>query len=265
MSDYYVYVYIDPRNLEEFYYGKGCGSRKDAHLFEVSDSAKSRRINEIKREGLTPIIRVIARGLTEAEALLVEKTLLWKLGKLTTNIATGHFADKFRPPNTLHKNLSGFDYQNGIYYYNIGEGEHRNWDDYVKFGFISAGQGSRWRDAMLGFNPGDVFAAYLKGHGFVGVGRITAKAAMVREVLIEGQPFLSLPLLCTLMGDNSLDPKRSEYVCLVDWIKTVSRDQAKWRPKLYTTPLVRASLDGQPETMKFLEAEFELSLRELVA
>lgn len=31
-SDYYVYVYIDPRNYEEFYYGKGKGNRKDAHL-----------------------------------------------------------------------------------------------------------------------------------------------------------------------------------------------------------------------------------------
>ncbi len=29
MNDYYVYVYIDPRNREEFYYGKGVGSRKD--------------------------------------------------------------------------------------------------------------------------------------------------------------------------------------------------------------------------------------------
>ncbi len=26
MNDYYVYVYIDPRNFEEFYFGKGRGS-----------------------------------------------------------------------------------------------------------------------------------------------------------------------------------------------------------------------------------------------
>ena len=43
MSDYYVYVYIDPRNYEEFYYGKGKGSRKDAHLSDSSDSEKARR------------------------------------------------------------------------------------------------------------------------------------------------------------------------------------------------------------------------------
>ena len=37
MKEYYVYVYIDPRNFEEFYYGKGKGSRKNAHLYENGD------------------------------------------------------------------------------------------------------------------------------------------------------------------------------------------------------------------------------------
>jgi len=231
---YYVYVYIDPRNFEEFYYGKGCGSRKDAHLCEESDSAKSRRIQEIKSAGLTPIIRVIVRD-------------------------PGHFADKFRPHSTLHREMSGFDFQNGIYYYNVGECEFRNWDDYVKYGFISAGQGKRWREAMRGFNEGDVFFAYLKGYGFVGVGRIKQKAAMARGVLIDGQPILSLPLSCSRIGANNTDEERSEYVCLVDWVKTVPRSEAKWRstPRLYTTTHVRASLDGQPETVRFLEGELE--------
>jgi len=267
MADYYVYVYIDPRNLEEFYYGKGQGARKDAHLFDQSDSAKAKRIQAIKREGLEPIVRVIARGLSEDEALLVEKTLLWKLGKLTTNIATGHFAEKFRPHNTLHKDLSGFDYRNGIYYYNVGEGSHRNWDDYVQFGFISAGGAPRWRDAMLGFNPGDMFAAYLKGKGFVGIGKIASRAAMVRNVQVNGRPFLSLPLKCQRMGEKSDDPVRSEYVCLVEWIKTVPRAEAKRRktPKLYTTTHVRASLDRQPNTVAFLESAFGVNLREIAA
>ena len=69
MNDYYVYVYIDPRNHEEFYYGKGMGSRKDAHLDDQSDSDKAKRIAEIQKEGLAPIVRVIARGLSEAVAL----------------------------------------------------------------------------------------------------------------------------------------------------------------------------------------------------
>ena len=265
VSDYYVYVYIDPRNFEEFYYGKGKGSRKDAHLGDTNDSAKARRIAEIKREGLAPIIRVIARDLTEREAFLIEKTLLWKLGKLTTNIATGHFADKFRPHNAFHKELFGFDYQNGIFYYNVGEGTHRNWDDYVQFGFISAGQGTRWKDAMLGFNPGDVFVPYLKSHGFVGVGRIKTKAAMIRDIRIGERNLLSLPLCCRNMDDNLDNPDLSEYVCLVEWVKTVPRKEAKWRstPKLYTTTHVRASLDGQGSTVEFIEHAFNINLRKM--
>ncbi len=266
MKDYYVYVYIDPRNYEEFYYGKGIGSRKNAHLGDTSDTAKAKRIAEIKREGLSPIIRVIARGLTESEALLVEKTLLWKLGKWTTNIATGHFKDKFRPHNTLHKELSGFDYQNSIYYYNVGESVHRNWDDYIQFDFISAGQGIGRRDAMLGFNPGDICIAYLKEYGFVGVGQIKTKAKMIRDVRINGDPLLSLPLRCQRMKDNHNDSDLSEYVCLVKWIKTVKSDDAKWeaRAGLFTTQLIRASLDGQPKTIKFIEESFGISIKDLI-
>ena len=267
MNDYYVYVYIDPRNHEEFYYGKGIGSRKETHLDDHSDSEKAKQIAEIQKEGLTPIVRVIARGLSEDEALLVEKTLLWKLGKWTTNVATGHFADKFRPHNTLHKELSGFDFRNGLYYYNVGEGPHRNWDDYTEFGFISAGQGARWRDAMLGFNKGDVIAAYLKRRGFVGIGRIVSRARRIQDIKINGRRLLDHPLRCTKMDDNCDDAERSEYVCLVEWLAQVPRERAKWRtaPKLFTTTHVRASLDGQPETVKFLEQEFKVSIRELIA
>jgi len=266
MSDYYVYVYIDPRNYEEFYYGKGTGSRKFAHLCDTSDSAKTKRIAEIIKEGLSPTIRVIARNLTESEALLIEKTLLWKLGKWTTNISSGHFADKFRPHNTFHKELSGFDHNNGLYYYNVGEGPHRIWEDYTEFGFISAGQGTRWRDAMLGFKPGDIIAAYLKRHGFVGIGRIKNKAIMIKDVLISGNPLLGLQLRCSNMNDNYDSVDLSEYVCVVEWLSTVPREEAKWRttPKLYTTTHVRASLDGQPNTVKFLEQEFRVLIRDLI-
>ncbi len=43
-ADYYVYVYIDPRSLEEFYYGKGSGSRKVIHLDEAGDNRKVKLI-----------------------------------------------------------------------------------------------------------------------------------------------------------------------------------------------------------------------------
>jgi len=121
-NDYYVYVYIDPRNNEEFYYGKGRGNRKLAHLLAQGDSAKVRRIEDIRREGETPRIKVIAADLTQEQAFLVESTLLWKLGKNLTNATSGAFASKFRPQNTLHKELPGFDFNHGIHLVNVGEG-----------------------------------------------------------------------------------------------------------------------------------------------
>ena len=121
-QDCYVYVYIDPRNNEEFYYGKGRGKRKYAHLLAQGESAKIKRISDIRKEGEQPIIRVIAADLTQDQALLIESTLLWKLGKNLTNVISGVFANKFRPHNTLHKELPGFDFNHAIYYVNVGEG-----------------------------------------------------------------------------------------------------------------------------------------------
>ncbi len=267
VNNYYVYVYIDPRNFEEFYFGKGRGSRKDAHLSDTSDSEKARRISAIQKAGLKPIIRVIARDLTEHDALLVEKTLLWKLGKQLTNVSSGHYSENFRPHNTMHLELSGFDFQSGIYYYNVGEGPHRNWDDYRNLGFISAGQGIRWRDAMLGFQKGDVVVAYLKSHGYVGVGVLSDKAKPIRSVKLNGKPLLSHDLICPNMSDNIESDDLCEYVAPVKWEIAVKREQSKWESKsgLYTTTHVRASLDGQPKTVEFIQKEFGVNVKELMA
>jgi uncharacterized protein len=66
-------VYIDPRNYEEFYYGKGCGGRKDVHLDDARESAKVKRIRAIRKEHEEPIVRVIAKGLTEREAFWLKQ------------------------------------------------------------------------------------------------------------------------------------------------------------------------------------------------
>jgi len=266
-NEYYVYVYIDPRNYEEFYFGKGRGSRKDAHLSDDSDSEKAKRIAAILKEGLQPIVRVIAKGLSEHDALLVEKTLLWKLGRHLTNISSGHYASNFRPHNTLHLELTGFDYRCGFYYYNVGEGLHRNWDDYKEFGFISAGQGIRWRDAMLGFKKGDVVAAYLKKHGFVGIGKLTSEAKPISQVFIGNKPLLSHKLRCSGMVDNASSAENCEYVATVEWLRAADRSDAKMQRKsgIYTTTHVRASLDGQPKTVAFLEKAFDINVREHLA
>src|SRR2546422_5290236 len=113
-SNYYVYAYFDPRNYEMLYVGKGKGSRRNAHLPNKAGSAKERQLHEIKRAGLEPLVRVVAASLTEDQALLVEKALIWNTHEPLTNVSGGHYADNFRPPNTLHLSLPGFDTARGI-------------------------------------------------------------------------------------------------------------------------------------------------------
>jgi len=189
MNDYYVYVYIDPRNHEEFYYGKGTGSRKSAHLDDKRNSKKVDRINKIRDEGLEPIIRVVAAKLEEKEALLIEATLIWKYERTLTNEASGHFSDKFRPQDTLHMHLPGFDYENDIYYVNVGEGSHRDWIDCKRYGFLSAGgENPRWKNQILRLIKGDVVAAYLANHGYVGIGIVTEQAVPMKKFIVDGVP-----------------------------------------------------------------------------
>lgn len=263
---HYVYVYIDPRDYEEFYYGKGKGNRKKSHLKDTADSEKTRRIRDIRRDGLEPIVRVVAAGLTEEEAYLIEATLIWKLGRNLTNNVGGRYSDRFRPQKTLHKHLPGFDSQNQIYYFNVGEGKHRNWDDCRKYGFISAGGGPKWvrqvRDELV---PGDIIVAYLRRHGFVGIGKVIAAPVPYHQFLHQNRPLHYYGLHAKEMPEYSGDLDRCEWPATVEWLKSVPREQAKWKRNagLFTTQLVKASLNKQPKTMQFLEDSFGINFSEL--
>ena len=265
LPEYYVYVYIDPRNFEEFYYGKGKGNRKSAHLTDSSDTEKTKRIKDIQKAGLKPIIKVIAKDLTEKQAFLIEKTLIWKLGKNLTNLSSGHFAEKFRPHDTLHLDLAHFDFKNGLYYINVGEGIHRCWEDCKKYGFLSAGQHPKYSDPIKTLEEGDLVAAYLKGYGYVGIGRVTQKAVRVNDFKIDNRLLSSYDLKVLDIYDNSHN-ENSEFPVKIDWIKTVEKKAAKWKSNngLFSSQLIKASLQGQPKTIEFLEKEFEVDFKELM-
>jgi hypothetical protein len=267
LNRFYVYVYIDPRNLQEFYYGKGQGDRKLSHLTDVADSEKTRIIKEIKEEGLEPIIKVVARGLTEEQALLVEKTLIWKLGRNLANRSTGHFAQNFRPHETLHRDLFGFDYDNGVYCINIGEGDHRNWDDCRKYNFISAGQNwKKWGSRISALRPDDILCGYLSGHGYVGVARVLEGACPATSFRFNGKLLSSLHVIQPEMFTVPSDPMDGEFVLKVEWIvsrernKAIGGDLSVWRSRS-----MLASLESQPETLHFLEKEFSVQFKKLLA
>jgi uncharacterized protein len=262
---YYVYVYIDPRNFQEFYYGKGKGNRKNAHLSDEKDTEKTKIIAAINNEGLNPIIKVIAKDLTEQEAFLVEKTLIWKLGRNLANISSGHFQDKFRPHNTHHLELNNFDFENGIYYINVGEGPTRSWNDCRKFGFLSAGQGTQWSGQIRKLNPGDVVVAYVKAKGYVGIGKVVDNAKRSSDFKIKNKHLGEIKLENPQILKNS-DNAKADFLVKIDWAKTVTKDNAKWKANsgLFTSQQIKVSLEKQTKTIKFLESEFELKFSDLM-
>jgi len=88
----YVYLYIDPRNGEVFYIGKGKGNRLFAHLDDRSDSEKAARIADIRSGGHEPQIDFLRFGLSDTEASLVEATAIDLIGKgnLTNRVSGLH-------------------------------------------------------------------------------------------------------------------------------------------------------------------------------
>jgi len=95
---YYVYAYVDPRNSQIFYIGKGCRGRALAHLDDDRECDKKARINDLAAAGLRPQIDIIAHGMeTEETALRVEAALIDVLrpGQTLTNRVRGIRALQF--------------------------------------------------------------------------------------------------------------------------------------------------------------------------
>lgn len=92
----YVYVLRDPRDGRVFYVGKGLGGRVFAHVAEAElkgERSKLDRIRAIHADGLDVGHLIVRSGLTEAEAFVVEQSVIDALtasGVTLTNLVKGH-------------------------------------------------------------------------------------------------------------------------------------------------------------------------------
>src|SRR5262249_13789210 len=71
---------------------------------------------------------------------------------------------------------------NGVdFFVAVGENQHRNWDDMVRYGFVSAGHGDKYRKAMSNLFEGARVWAAIPGTGYVGVGEVVEPAVAVND------------------------------------------------------------------------------------
>ena len=132
-------------------------------------------------------------------------------------------------------------------------------------GFLAAGGDPKWSTQLCRLTEGDVVVAYLKGKGYVGVGTVSARAVPYLDYRHQGRLLKDFDLVQPNIAHDSEDPALAEYILRVTWVNAVPREDAKWQQRsgLYSTQLIRASLEGQPQTVGFIEDAFAVKLRDL--
>ena len=145
------------------------------------------------------------------------------------------------------------------FYVSVGEGPHRNWDDFVKYGFVSGG-GGRWYSRTLGqLKPGNRAFACIPGRGYVGVGEVVGLAVPISEffVAVDGRdiPLLDLPLKAPSPGEFASDPELSEYVVPIRWLVTRPRENAIWKAGMFANQNTACGL-RDPFTLEQLRESF---------
>lgn len=115
----------------------------------------------------------------------------------------------------------------GYWFMNTGDGsnEGRSWEDCKKYGFMIAGGGQPWIDAVRKLKVGDKFFAYLSGQGYVGFGEVVAEAVPQKYFVPPGQSkkLIDLPLTAKLQRDRLNDPERCDWCAAVRWVRTLDR------------------------------------------
>jgi hypothetical protein len=115
------------------------------------------------------------------------------------------------------------------FYVTVGEGPYRNWDDEIKYGYVSAGGGKKYTSPLNQLFVGARVFAYIPQVGYVGVGAVTDIARAVTDFKVEvggeQKTLLELPLKATNLADFT-QADNMEYIVRVEWSKTLPREQA---------------------------------------
>lgn len=145
----------------------------------------------------------------------------------------------------------------GYWYVNTRSSESRSWDDMRKYNFIAAGGGEKYSSPLNKLKEGDLFYAYSKGHGYVGLGKVVKEMSPLHEAEFEGVRLLDAPDLHTNFQHDLHDLEKCEYVVYVEWLHSVSEQEALTFPNVFANQNIVCKLTN-PETLGFLAEHFPL-------
>lgn len=157
-------------------------------------------------------------------------------------------------PRQVSKNRSW----SGYWFVNVGEGDHRNWDDNRNYGFIGAGGGERYARPLLYPKPGDRIFAYMSGLGYVGYGEVIETAVPLTEFVEKARYHpQGISLKASKAFENSGSEELAEWALPVRWILTFDRESAKTFKGAFANQNIVCKLRDE-ETIEFLRAEFRV-------
>jgi hypothetical protein len=119
---------------------------------------------------------------------------------------------------------------NGEFYVSFGHNMGRDWDDAMKYGFISAG-GGRWYSKTLNqLSKENRIWVNIPQTGYIGVGIVEEPAVMARDFMVKTEkgevPILEVPLKASYLKQYADDEEKSEYFVRVKWLRRFPTKQA---------------------------------------
>ncbi|HVN96858.1 MAG TPA: hypothetical protein VMT62_10535 [Syntrophorhabdaceae bacterium] len=120
---------------------------------------------------------------------------------------------------------------NGEYYVSFGINDTRDWNEAVKYGFISGGGGPWYSNTLSLLEPGARVWVNIPATGYVGVGQVIEGRVPVEEFMTINDaggrvPITTLPLKIATAMKSADNPDKAEYLVGVSWLKTVPVSQA---------------------------------------
>lgn len=146
----------------------------------------------------------------------------------------------------------------GYYFVNAGLDENRSWEDYKRYGFISAGGGEFYSKRLDQLSVGDKVFVYDKGNGYIGYGLVNAEKTLASQFMTNAGLLFEQPLDKPGIKNEVNDAALAEYAVGIDWQKTCEPSDAKWFKGAFANQNIVCKLRDQA-TVDFLIQEFDES------